>query len=232
MLTMAAGACTCLAMTWRSMRSMRGGFRAVRQACMLVCAPLQALPRAVGASPATGDASDRALHFPELLYFETHPNHPAVRAAAKAWGKAVMLSCWMGHLTPWRPEWFANLCHPDHWPESCPHGGCNVVGCRGNGLRRSADGRQYSLHVHHHKTSDNSSVRDRAPITYPLPPSLFIWMDVWCCWCWPVVAAPVRVGGRRLASPPCVTAQLCVCGCAVLCVFGSSVYVCDRAVLS
>ncbi|KAL4852654.1 hypothetical protein ACK3TF_006266 [Chlorella vulgaris] len=153
------------------------------------CTQVKALTGVLSGVAGTAPASGLPLHFPELELFETHPRHPAVRAAACAWGKALMLSCWMGHLTPWRPEWFANLCHPQHWPQSCPHGGCKVVGCRGNGVRLSPDGTQYVLVVSHHKTSDNSSVRDRAPISYPFPPSLFVWLDVWFKWCWPLVAA-------------------------------------------
>ncbi|KAL4858979.1 LINE-1 retrotransposable element ORF2 protein [Chlorella vulgaris] len=153
------------------------------------CTQVKALPGVLSGVAGTAPASGLPLQFPELELFETHPWHPAVRAAACAWGKALMLSCWMGHLTPWRPEWFANLCHPQHWPQSCPHGGCRVVGCRGNGVRLSPDGTQYVLVVSHHKTSDNSSVRDRAPISYPFPPSLFVWLDVWFKWCWPLVAA-------------------------------------------
>lgn len=154
------------------------------------------------------------LHFPELGLLESHPDHPAVVSAAKAWGKAVMLCCWMGHLTPRRPEWFANLCHPDHWPASCPNGGCKVVGCRGNGFLRSADGREYILLVPNHKTSDNSSVRDRAPITYPMPPSMFIWCDVWFRWCWPLLAAQVRAPAWRQRGAErreCILLTSCCC---------------------
>ena len=145
----------------------------------------------MGAAAGTGMPRGEGLHFPALAYLETHPEHAAVRAAAKQWGKAVMLACWMGHLTPWRPEWFATLVHPDCWPEQCPFEQCNVPGCKGDGVRRSSDGSQYFMVVPHHKTSDNSNVRDRAPIIYPFPPSMFIWLDVWVKWCWPLIAAPV-----------------------------------------
>lgn len=147
----------------------------------------------MGEAPATAERRSASLLFPELAYFETHPDHPAVQRAARQWGKGTMLCCWMAHLTPWRPEWFASVCHPDHWPARCPLAHCQVPGCRGNGVRRSADGQQYSLVIPHHKTSDNSSVRDRPPITYPFPPTMFPWVEVWSRWCWPLIAAEVRV---------------------------------------
>ena len=197
-------------------------YRRALTLCVLLLLPLaavQALTGVLSGVAGTAPASGLPLHFPELELFETHPRHPAVRAAACAWGKALMLSCWMGHLTPWRPEWFANLCHPQHWPQSCPHGGCRVVGCRGNGVRLSPDGTQYVLVVSHHKTSDNSSVRDRAPISYPFPPSLFVWLDVWFKWCWPLVAAQVRrYGCGGTAGRRCVRVREqctdCCCCCA------------------
>lgn len=178
---------------------------------------LQALNDAIGDSPGTRPASGQPLHFPNLAYFETHPAHPAVRAAALAWGKATMLCCWMGHLTPWRPEWFANFCHPDHWPEVCPHGGCNIPDCKGNGVRRSGDGREYILVASHHKHSDNSKVRDKAPIIYPLPPSMFLWMDVWSKYCWPLLAAEVGAGGRAGGGDACMDGSAGSCCPLLLC---------------
>lgn len=154
---------------------------------------VQGLPAAVGNSPPTHPPSGRALHFPELSYFETHPRHAAVRAAAAAWGKTTMLCCWMGHLTPWRPEWFSNFAHPAHWPDHCSIGGCTVPDCCGNGVKLSPDGQRYILVASHHKHSDNSSTRNQQPISYPFPPSMFVWMDVWCQFCWPIIAAQVRM---------------------------------------
>lgn len=151
----------------------------------------QGLPDAVGTAPPTAQQRSSSFPFPELRFLETHPTHPAVQAAARQWGKAFQLSCWLGHMTPWRAEWFAELVHPDHWPERCPFGECRRLGCRGDGVRRSADGLTYHLVVEHHKTSDNSGTRDRAPIYYPFPPSLFVWVDVWTRWCWPLIAAQV-----------------------------------------
>ena len=187
--------------------------RASPDPAIAACPCLQALPAAIGDAPPTGNASGRALHFPELACFETHPEHPAVREAAVAWGKAVMLCCWMGHLTPWRPEWFANFAHPEHWPSSCPHGGCTIPDCKGNGVRYNPARRQYILVASHHKHSDNSSIRDKAPISYPFPSSLFIWMDVWCNFCWPILAAQVR-GGRPGGGPgACSSLHVCVLSC-------------------
>ncbi len=80
-------------------------------------------------------------------------------------------------------------------------GSCRVITCRGNGILRTPGG-GYSLFIPHHKTSDHSSQRDQAPITYPFPPSMLIWMDVWFSHCYGVIAAEVRGGGARARAVP------------------------------
>ena len=148
-------------------------------------APLQGLPAKIGSSRATAAASGKPLHFPELAFLETHPTHEASISVGVLWCKATMLASFYGHVTPHRPSWLVSLTHPDHLSGRCGAAQCRQQGCSGNRLERAADG-NYTLVVPHHKTSTTSS--GPTIITYPLPPSMFIWMDVWLLWCWPMFA--------------------------------------------
>ncbi len=117
---------------------------------------LQDLPKKLGGAPGPGAASGAALPFPQLSFFETHPGSSAVREVAVQWGKAVLMSLNGCNITPVRPSWLCTSFHPDFVPVRCPEPHCKAPGCRGNGFIRSADGKEYSLRVAHHKTSNNS----------------------------------------------------------------------------
>lgn len=136
----------------------------------------------MGNAPATAALSGRRLPFPELRFFETHPTHPAVVETAKHWQVATMLRYWFGGATPGRPSsHFLELSHPDHIPASCSRAECRNARCRGNRLERSDDGKEYILYVPHSKTNPGL-------ISFPLGPSMWVWMEVWTQWCWKIVA--------------------------------------------
>ncbi len=136
----------------------------------------------MGTSPGTAAASGRRLPFPQLIYFETHPEHPAVVEAARQWQVATIFRYWFGGATPGRPSsHLAELSHPDHIPASCPRVECRDGACRGNRLERSEDGEEYILIVPHSKTQPGL-------ISFPLCPSMWVWMEVWTRWCWSIVA--------------------------------------------
>lgn len=93
-----------------------------------------------------------------------------------------MLRYWFGGATPGRPSsHFLEPSHPDHIPARCPRAECRDGRCRGNRLERSEDGKEYSLHVPHSKTKPGL-------ISFPLAPSMWVWMEVWTQWCWKIVA--------------------------------------------
>lgn len=158
--------------------------------CLACHASLQRLPAKIGTSRATAAASGRPLHFPELALLETHPTHKESISVGVLWCKATILASFYGHVTPHRPSWLVSLTHPDHLSGRCGAAQCRQQGCSGNRLERAADG-NYTLVVPHHKTSTTSS--GPTLITYPLPPSMFIWMDVWLLWCWPLFAKQASV---------------------------------------
>lgn len=158
---------------------------------------MQELATLIGNSPATAALDGRALPFPQLSFFQTHPTHPDVVAAARQLGMAVMQCVYYGHNTPGRPfSHISSLLHPSHLPEVCPFSHCKVDGCKGNHIERSADGSRFTLHVPHSKTSASMV----GPISYPFSGSLVPWLEAWLMFGWLIVAKQVGWPALLLAG--------------------------------